>query len=80
MTDWFEAAGSQRISAAASVLSNGVATATASADVTITENDLSTLDSGFFDSAAYIGAVSDQDTSSNWYSWVETAVAAAEQD
>lgn len=80
MTDWFDAAGSERISASASVLSNGFATATGSADVTISANDLSTLDSGFFDSAAYIGAVSDQDTSSNWYSWVETAVAAAEQD
>lgn len=79
LTDWFDAAGSQRIAETSNVLSNAFATATASTDITISANDLSTLD-GFFDSAAYIGAVSDQDTGSNWYKWVETAITAAEQD
>ncbi|TMO89759.1 hypothetical protein CWC14_19225, partial [Pseudoalteromonas sp. S3260] len=59
---------------------NGFATNTASADVSINANDLSGLDSSFFESVDYIGAVSDQDTSSSWYKWVETAVNAAAQD
>ncbi|MCV2884839.1 hypothetical protein OE749_09035 [Aestuariibacter sp. AA17] len=81
LTAWFDNAGAnERIGGNAAVLAeNGFATDTASSDITISANDLSGLDS-FFDSAAYIGAVSDQDTSSTWYSWVQTAVAAAEQD
>ena len=81
LADWFDNGGSNiRIGGAADVLAeNGFATNTASADITISANDLSGLDS-FFDSAAYIGAVSDQDTSSAWYNWVETAITAAEQD
>lgn len=81
LVDWFDAAGSQRIPANSTVLAaDGFSTLTSSADITIMANDLSTLDTGFFDSAAYVGAVSDQDVNSNWYKWVETAVAAANQD
>ena len=81
LTAWFDGTSNQRIAASSSVLAaNGFATNTASTDVTITANDLSTLDAGFFDSVNYIGAVSDQDTSSNWYKWVETALTAAAQD
>ncbi|MFC6440755.1 hypothetical protein [Bowmanella sp. JS7-9] len=82
LTDWFDNSGAnERIAASATVLAaDGFSTNTASTDITISANDLSTLDSSFFDSAAYIGAVSDQDTSSNWYKWVEAAVAAADAD
>ena len=47
---------------------------------TISANDLSMLNDSFFETVDYIGAVSDQDTSSSWYKWVETALAAAAQD
>ncbi|GAP73663.1 hypothetical protein ABMY44_00845 [Pseudoalteromonas sp. Cnat2-41] len=79
---WFENSGSSEIlTDDVSVLAeNGFATNTASADVSINANDLSGLDSSFFESVDYIGAVSDQDTSSSWYKWVETAVNAAAQD
>ena len=81
LSDWFDGTSSQCIAETSSVLAaNGFATNTESADITITPNDLSTLDAGFFDAAPYIGAVSDQDSSSSWYKWVETAVNAAEQD
>jgi hypothetical protein len=81
LTDWFDGTSNLRLASTASVLAaNGFATDTASADVTITANDLSALDASFFDSVDYIGAVSDQDTSSSWYNWVETAVTASEQD
>lgn len=81
-TAWFERDGvNQRIGEGADVLAdNGFASNTSSTDITIDANDLSTLDSGFFESAPYIGAVSDQDTSSTWYKWVEAAVTAASQD
>ena len=58
---------------------NGFATNTAAAEVTVTATDLSTSDS-FFESVNYIGAVSDQDTDSSWYKWVEAAVTAANAD
>ena len=58
---------------------NGFATNTAGAEVTVTATDLSTSDS-FFESVNYIGAVSDQDTDSSWYKWVEAAVTAANAD
>ncbi|MFT6899253.1 MAG: hypothetical protein ACJA13_003686 [Paraglaciecola sp.] len=81
LSDWFDGTSSQRIAETSSVLAaDGFATNTESADMTITPNDLSTLDAGFFDAAPYIGAVSDQDSSSSWYKWVETAVNAAELD
>ncbi|MGS2720693.1 hypothetical protein [Paraglaciecola aestuariivivens] len=80
LTDWFDAANSQRIAESSAVLANDFATDTASTDITVTANDLSALDSSFFESATYIGAVSDQDASSAWYQWVEAAVAAAQND
>ena len=79
---WYENGGSSiRIGGAADVIAaDGFSTNTGSADITITANDLSGLDSSFFDTVNYIGAVSDQDTSSAWYAWVQAAVAAAAQD
>ncbi|MDO6427514.1 hypothetical protein Q4489_10835 [Thalassotalea sp. 1_MG-2023] len=79
---WYENDGSNiRVAADADVLSeSGFATNTSSTAITIDANDLSGLDSSFFDTVNYIGAVSDQDTSSVWYKWVETAVAAAKAD
>ncbi|MEH6554274.1 MAG: hypothetical protein V7737_09110, partial [Pseudoalteromonas tetraodonis] len=80
-TAWFENGGASEIlTDDVSVLAaNGFATNTASTDVSVTATDLSTTDS-FFESVNYIGAVSDQDTTSNWYKWVEAAVAAANAD
>jgi len=68
-----------RIASTATVLANSFATDVDSADITVTANDLSTLDD-FFQSGNYIGAVSENDTSSDWYKWVEAAVVAADQD
>ena len=68
-----------RIASTSSVLSNAFATDVDSADITITANDLSGLGS-FFQAGNYIGAVSENDTSSDWYKWVEAAVTAADQD
>ncbi|MEO2268605.1 hypothetical protein [Pseudoalteromonas pernae] len=78
---WFENGGASEILTddVAVLADNGFATNTASTDVTVTANDLSSLDS-FFDSVDYIGAVSDQDTDSSWYKWVEAALAAAQAD
>jgi len=79
-SDWFDNAGSsQRVAATATVLANEFATDVDSTDITVTATDVTTLDS-FFQSATYIGAVSDADTSSNWYKWVEAAVADAAED
>ncbi|AZQ85049.1 hypothetical protein EKO29_14305 [Colwellia sp. Arc7-635] len=78
--DWFDnSAANVRISSTSSVLSNAFATDVDSADITITANDLSGLGS-FFQAGNYIGAVSENDTSSDWYKWVEAAVTAADQD
>ncbi|MGB2707576.1 MAG: hypothetical protein WBC41_05445 [Pseudoalteromonas nigrifaciens] len=82
LTAWFDNNGSnQRIGEGADVFaSNGFATNTASTDITVTAGDLSGLDASFFEAAPYIGAVSEQDTTSPWYKWVETALAASAQD
>jgi hypothetical protein len=78
--DWFDnTASSQRVASTSTVLANAFATDVDSADITVTATDVTTLDA-FFMSATYVGAVSDADTSSNWYKWVEAAVAAADQD
>ncbi|UUO22584.1 hypothetical protein FGD67_04835 [Colwellia sp. M166] len=78
--DWFDnSAANVRIASTSSVLSNAFATDVDSADITITANDLSGLGS-FFQAGNYIGAVSENDTSSDWYKWVEAAVTAADQD
>ena len=79
---WFENSASNEILTddVAVFADNEFATNTASTDVTISANDLSMLNDSFFETVDYIGAVSDQDTSSSWYKWVETALAAAAQD
>lgn len=79
-TTWFEnSASSERLPAASSVLANAFATDVDSADITVVADDLSGLGS-FFQAGNYIGAVSENDTSSEWYQWVEAAVTAADQD
>ena len=72
-TAWFDNSGSNnRLGSASDVLAdNGFATNTAS-------TNLATPSEG--GAAAFVGAVSDQDTDSNWYKWVELAVAAAAID
>ena len=77
---WFDNSGSsERVASTSSVLSNDFATDVDSADITVTATDVTTIDS-FFEEATYIGAVSDADTTSNWYKWVDAAVTAADQD
>lgn len=79
---WFDNAGSnERIGGNATVFNaDGFSTNMLSPDITISANDLSTLDTSFFDTVNFVGALSNSDTSSEWYRWVQTAVAAAEQD
>lgn len=80
--NWYDNSGSNiRIAADSDVLAdNGFATNTSSTAITIDANNLADLDTSFFDSVNYVGAVSDQDTSSVWYKWVEAAVTAARAD
>ncbi|EKE83672.1 hypothetical protein [Idiomarina xiamenensis] len=79
---WFDNGGANiRIGGNATVLNDdGISTDMSSADITITANDLSSLNDDFFDSVDFIGALSNSDTSSEWYQWVQTAVAFADQD
>ncbi|WP_105169526.1 hypothetical protein [Pseudoalteromonas sp. T1lg23B] len=76
--EWFtNNASSQILDSAEGVLAaNGFATNTASTEVTIQANNLSGLDLSFFDQVDYIGAVSDKESSSTWYKWVEKSLAA----
>jgi len=80
-TAWFENGGANQILTDDVVLlaDNGFATKTAASEVTVTATDLSAADS-FFENVNYIGAVSDQDTDSSWYKWVQAAVTAANAD
>ena len=70
---WFDNSGSNvRLGNASDVLAeNGFATNTASTNLAAPSADAA---------SSYIGAVSDQDTGSNWYKWVEMAVTAAKAD
>lgn len=78
--DWFDNSGANvRIASTSSVLANAFATDINSADITVAANDLSGL-GAFFQAGSYIGAVSESDTNSDWYKWVEAAVTAADQD
>lgn len=78
--EWFEANDSEVIGGNADVLAaNGFATLTTSTDITISAFDASTLDA-FFESTDYIGAVSDTDTSSDWYNWANDAFTNAAAD
>ena len=72
-TDWFDnGEKNNRLGTASDVLAtNGFATNTASENLATPSED---------GAAAYVGAVSDQDTGSNWYKWVEMAVTAAAND
>ncbi|MBH0041094.1 MULTISPECIES: hypothetical protein [unclassified Pseudoalteromonas] len=80
-TAWFENGAANQILTDDVVLlaDNGFATNTAASEVTVTATDLSATDS-FFENVNYIGAVSDQDTDSSWYKWVQAAVTAANAD
>jgi hypothetical protein len=74
-TAWFDNSGANnRLGAASDVLAaDGFATNTASTALATASTD---------DKAAanFVGAVSDQDTTTNWYKWVEMAVTAAKAD
>ncbi|WP_339879039.1 hypothetical protein [Pseudidiomarina gelatinasegens] len=80
--EWFDNGGlNARLGGNATVFAaDGFATDMTSADITVTADDLSALGNDYFETVDYIGAVSSDDTSSEWYQWVEAALAAAEQD
>lgn len=71
-TAWFDNGGNARLGSAGDVLAaNGFATNTSSTALAAPSAAAK---------SNYVGAVSDQDTSSNWYKWVEMAVTAAKAD
>ncbi|WP_111977934.1 hypothetical protein [Algibacillus agarilyticus] len=71
-TAWFDAGGNVRLGSASDVLAaNGFATNTSSTNLAAASTDAT---------SNYVGAVSDTDTNSNWYKWVEAAVTAAKAD
>ncbi|MCC2604978.1 hypothetical protein [Planctobacterium marinum] len=73
VTAWFEGGNSEVTGGNADVLAgNGFATATGSADITVSPFDVTTL-GDFFTAVDFIGAVSDTDTSSDWYNWAKDA-------
>lgn len=80
--DWFVNAGSNQIlNGAADVLAaDGFSTNSSSTSITVEANDLSSLNDNFFTTVDYIGAVSDKDTSSEWYQWVKKAIEASNAD
>ncbi|MBE0370123.1 hypothetical protein [Pseudoalteromonas aurantia] len=80
--EWFKNAGSSLVlDGAQDVLAaDGFSTNSTSTAITITANDLSSLNDSFFTPVNYIGAVSNADTSSEWYKWVQKAVTAANND
>lgn len=80
--EWFDNGGlNSRVGGNASVFAaDGFSTDMNSGDISITANDLSELDNDFFERVDFIGAVSSTDTSSQWYQWIQTALAVAEQD
>ncbi len=80
--DWFVNAGSNQIlNGAADVLAaDGFSTNSSSTAITVEANDLSSLNDNFFTTVDYIGAVSDKDTSSEWYQWVKKAIEASNAD
>ncbi|WP_404399930.1 hypothetical protein LG288_09380 [Idiomarina seosinensis] len=80
--EWFDNGGiNERVGGNATVFAaDGFSTDMSSPDFSVTADDLSGLNNDFFDTVDYIGAVSSEDTSSQWYQWVEAALAAAEQD
>ncbi len=80
--EWFDNGGENaRIGGNATVFAaDGFATDMSSSDITVTANDLSSLGNPYLEPVDFIGAVSSDDTSSEWYQWVEAALAAAEQD
>jgi hypothetical protein len=84
MSVWFENSGASQILNALgdALAADGYSTnTTPSTKITIKPNDLKTLDA-FYDpaGAAFIGALSDKDTTSEWAKWVKEAVTAADKD
>ena len=81
--DWYDAAGtSARIAANSTVLlANGFSTDNGSADLaTVTAIDPTTITTANFEAGTYLGAVSEDDTTSQWFQFVEAAVAVANAD
>jgi biopolymer transport protein ExbD len=77
LNDWFTGSSSEILGGNANVLAaNGFSTLTTGSDITVTAFDpttLNTADSSFFEAANYIGALSDTDTTSDWYRWASAA-------
>lgn len=80
-SQWYDNGGENEVlDGSAMVLNDDGISTDMSSSITIAANDLTALNDDFFTPVDFIGALSDDDTSSEWYQWVETAVAASEQD
>ncbi|MAL84601.1 MAG: hypothetical protein CMF11_09735, partial [Idiomarina sp.] len=64
----------------AAVLNDDGISTDMSSSITIAADDLTVLNDDFFTAVDFIGALSNDDTSSEWYQWVDNAVTASEQD
>ncbi|GEK09041.1 hypothetical protein [Pseudoalteromonas peptidolytica] len=80
--DWFVNGGvNQILNGAQDVLAaDGFSTNSSSTAITVDANNLSGLNDAFFTTVDYIGAVSDTDTSSEWYQWAKKAIEASNAD
>ncbi|WP_404398519.1 hypothetical protein [Idiomarina loihiensis] len=80
-SQWYDNGGvNEVLDGSATVLNDDGISTDMSSSITIEANDLTSLNDDFFTPVDFIGALSDDDTSSEWYQWVETAVAAADAD
>jgi hypothetical protein len=79
--EWFESDESEVLGGNADVLAaNGFATLTTGSDITVSAIDPATVDSDFFETTDFIGALSDTDTSSDWYNWANDAFTNADDE
>ena len=80
-TQWYQNDSANEIlDGSATVLNDDGISTDMSSSITITANDLTGLNDDFFTAVDFIGALSNDDTSSEWYQWVDNAVTASEQD
>lgn len=80
-TQWYQNAGANEVlDGSAAVLNDDGISTDMSSSITIAADDLTVLNDDFFTAVDFIGALSNDDTSSEWYQWVDNAVTASEQD
>ncbi len=80
-TQWYQNGSANEIlDGSATVLNDDGISTDMSSSITIAADDLTALNDDFFTAVDFIGALSNDDTSSEWYQWVDNAVTASEQD